>query len=120
MAGSVLEETKLTAQSQMVQPVYEDGPKLNLRENNGCDFNRGLKRGRLEIKAEILCCCSKERTKTRIMYNVNLNYAQLKKQLKSLTANGLLEVNKNMYTTTEKGYRFIELFVELNGILDSY
>jgi predicted transcriptional regulator len=112
--------TKLNAQLQMVPPAYVDGTKLiRLRQNSAWDFNRGLKRGQLEIKAEILCYCNQQKTKTNIMYNVNLNHAQLQKHLKSLTSNGLLTTSKNMYATTQKGHHFLELFVQLNDILDT-
>ena len=53
------------------------------------------------------------------MYKTNLNYAQLKRHLKSLTSQGLLIHNKDKYVTTEKGYRFLELFTQLNDILKS-
>ena len=83
---------------------YADENKLTkLRQNNGWDFTSGSKRGRLEIMAEILCYCNQQKAKTNIMYKVNLNYAQLKKHLKSLTSQGLLTTNKNRYATTQKG-----------------
>lgn len=113
----MIRATKANAQLQMVQPAYVDGAKLRLRQNSGWDFNRGSKRGQLEIKAEILGYCGQQTTKTKIMYNVNLNYAQLKRHLKALTATGLLATNKNKYATTQKGHRFLELFVQLNAIL---
>ena len=53
------------------------------------------------------------------MHKVNLNYAQLKKHLKSLTSHGLLGANKNKYATTHKGHRFLELFFQLNDMLES-
>jgi len=51
------------------------------------------------------------------MYNANLNYAQLKIHLDALLAQGLLAKKANNYITTEKGYRFLELFAELNQLL---
>lgn len=120
MASSIVGATKRREKFQMALMECGNETKvIKLEQNNGWDFNRGLKRGHLEIKAEILGFCSQQKTKTNIMYNVNLNYAQLKKQLKSLTSNGLLTTNKNMYATTQKGYHFLELFFQLNDILDS-
>jgi predicted transcriptional regulator len=110
MTSGIVGATKLSAQLQMA-------PKL--RQNNGWDFTRGSKRGRLEIIAEILHYCNKQKTKTNIMYKVNLNYSQLKKHLKSLSSQGLLTTDKNEYVTTQKGQRFLELFVQLNNILTS-
>lgn len=51
------------------------------------------------------------------MYRINLNYTQLKSNLKFLTSQGLLNHAMGKYATTEKGYRFLELFAELNDIL---
>jgi predicted transcriptional regulator len=119
MASSIKRATKLNAQLQMAPIEYADENKLTkLRQNNGWDFTSGSKRGRLEIMAEILCYCNQQKAKTNIMYKVNLNYAQLKKHLKSLTSQGLLTTNKNKYATTQKGHRFLELFVQLNAILN--
>jgi predicted transcriptional regulator len=120
MPGNIVGLTKLNAQGQMapMEHVYEI--KLGkLRENNGCNFAGGSKRGRLEIMAEILCHCNQQKTKTNIMYKTNLNYAQLKKHLKSLTSQGLLKTDKKEYATTQKGHRFLELFFQINDILTS-
>ena len=117
--ASIIEETiKSSAQLQMALIEYGDATKLKLRQTNGWDF-RGPKRGRWDIMAEILCYCNQQKTKTDIMYKVNLNYVQLKKHLAALTFQGLLTTNKNKFATTYKGYRFLELFVQLNDILDS-
>ena len=51
------------------------------------------------------------------MYRTNLNYAQLQNHLKLLTAQGLLSMEMEKYVTTEKGFRYIELFLELHDIL---
>jgi predicted transcriptional regulator len=119
MASTILEATTLSAQLQMTPTDHAGEIKLiKLRQTNGWDFSRGSKRGRLEIMAEILCYCEQQKAKTKIMYKINLNYAQLKRHLKSLTSQGLLTTNKNKYATTQKGYRFLELFSELNSILN--
>lgn len=52
------------------------------------------------------------------MYNANLNYSQLKSHMNTLTSQGLLAKKVNKYTTTQKGYRFLELFGQLNDLLD--
>jgi predicted transcriptional regulator len=84
-------------------------------EHNGL---KGPRRGKLDIIAEILLFCEQQKTKTSIMYNTNLNYTQLKNHMDNLTAQGLLSKNQNKYTTTEKGYRFLELFAQLNDLLE--
>jgi predicted transcriptional regulator len=118
MASIIEETTKPSAQLQMALIEYGDATKLKLRQTNGWDF-RGPKKGQWDIMAEILCYCNQQKTKTDIMHKVNLNYAQLKKHLVALTFQGLLTTNKNKFATTQKGYRFLELFAQLNDILDS-
>ena len=90
---------------------------LKLKQGNGWSLTKGARRGRLEILAEILLFCEHQKAKTSIMYKTNLNYAQLKSHLKFLTSQRLLMYDTKKYATTEKGYRFLELFAELNDIL---
>jgi len=73
----------------------------------------------MEIIAEILLFCDQQKAKTSIMYKTNLNYVQLQNQLKFLTAQGMLSYDMGKYATTEKGYRFLELFVGLYDILNT-
>jgi predicted transcriptional regulator len=87
------------------------------RERNNI---KGQRRGKLDIIAEILLFCEQHKTKTSIMYNTNLNYGQLKNHMDSLTSQGLLAKKLNKYATTEKGYRFLELFAQLNDLLDEF
>ncbi len=54
------------------------------------------------------------------MYNTNLNYSQLKNQLDALTSQDLLAKKDNKYLITEKGYRFLSLYVQLNDLLDEF
>jgi predicted transcriptional regulator len=81
---------------------------------------KGQRRGKLDIIAEILLFCEQQKTKTSIMYNTNLNYGQLKAHMNSLTSQGLLAKKQNKYSTTDKGYRFLELFAQLNDLLDKF
>ena len=52
------------------------------------------------------------------MYKTNLNYSQLQSNLLFLTLRGLLDRETDKYMTTEKGYRFLELFTEMQFILN--
>jgi predicted transcriptional regulator len=107
----------LTAQGQ-VQLKYAIEPKLwRLKQGNGWNVNNSVKRGRLEIIAEILLFCDQHKAKTSIMYNTNLNYAQLESHLRFLISLGLLVRSEGRYLTSAKGYRFLELFAELQDIL---
>jgi predicted transcriptional regulator len=99
------------------------GTKLNpqylqfalLKQGKG---NNTLRRGRQDIIAEILFYCEQQKTKTSIMYNTNLNYGQLKKQMRLLTDQKLLERKINKYQTTEKGFHYLELYAQLNELLN--
>ena len=103
-------------------------PKLNshtlqfalLKHDGEWNTIKGQRRGKLDIIAEILLFCERQKTKTSIMYNANLNYSQLKNHMDTLTSQGLLAKNINKYLTTEKGYRFLELFAQLNDLLDEF
>ncbi len=74
----------------------------------------------MDIIAEVLLFCDQQKTKTSIMYNANLNYSQLKNQMNALISQGLLEKKLNKYVTTERGYRFLELFAQINDLLDEF
>ena len=119
MPSDIAGATNLNMQIQREPIEYANEAKLiKLMQNNGWNFAKASRRGRMEIIAEILLFCSQQRAKTKIMYNSNLNYAQLKSHLRSLTAQGLLMINKDKYATTQKGYRFIELFAQLHDMLN--
>jgi predicted transcriptional regulator len=91
--------------------------KQNYGYDSGWPMTDGAKRGRFEILAGILLFCGDRKTKTSIMYKTNLNYAQMQNHLRLLTKQGLLTMDKSRYITTDKGRRFAELFIELNGML---
>jgi predicted transcriptional regulator len=114
----ILEITKLSTPLQTILLKYDGETRLvKLKPSNEWSICRGSRRGRLEIMAEILLFCTHQKAKTNIMYRINLNYTQLKSNLKFLTSQGLLNHNMGKYATTEKGYRYLELFAELNDIL---
>lgn len=91
-----------------------------LKHERELSINSGSRRGKMDIIAEILLFCEQQKTKTSIMYNANLNYSQLKTQMNALMSQGLLEKKINKYVTTEKGYRFLELFAQINDLLDEF
>lgn len=108
MKSSTIESSKVNAHR---------APFTILKHDNW-NGKKNPKRGRLDIIAAILYFCEKQKTKTSIMYNTNLNYSQLKKHITSLTKQGLLLKNYNKYVTSAKGRRFLQLFSELNSILE--
>ena len=58
-------------------------------------------------------------TKTKIMYQAFLSYAQLKEYLTELTESGLLnyDVDTRQFKTTEKGLRFLDTFNQISDIM---
>ncbi len=117
MESCIVMVNKISYSHHSVLPQLDYLAKLRLKRNTGRDFTRGGKRGRTEIMAEILCYCNRQKTKTDIMYNTNLNYAQLKKYLDLLTTKRLLVTGNNTYAITRTGQRFLKLFVQLNKML---
>ena len=109
----------LTTQIQLPPKFAMESKFLKVKQGNVWTINNSAKRGRMEIIAEILLFCDHNKAKTSIMYKTNLNYAQLQSQLKFLTAQGMLSSNMGKYATTEKGYRFLELFMGLYDILNN-
>lgn len=128
---------RLSTQKRLIQLIYGElsltsntvgAAKLNshelqfalLKHEREWSNLKGARRGKLDIIAEILLFCEQQKTKTSIMYNTNLNYSQLKNHMEALTAQGLLTKKVNKYLTTERGYRFLELFAQLNDLLDTF
>ena len=109
MASNVLGSAKLNSHQLQFALLKHEREWGNIK---------GSRRGKLDIIAEILLYCEQQKTKTSIMYNTNLNYTQLKNHMENLTAQGLLSKQANKYVTTEKGYHFLELFAQLNDLLD--
>jgi predicted transcriptional regulator len=60
-------------------------------------------------------------TQTMIMYKAYLTHVQLKEFLASLTEKGLIEYHKleRIYTITEKGMHFLEVYNQLNQLQTS-
>ncbi|MCL2477119.1 winged helix-turn-helix domain-containing protein [Candidatus Bathycorpusculum sp.] len=111
MTSSVIGTTKLNSHELQL---------ALLRHEHQRSYFKGFRRGKLDIIAEILLFCEQHKTKTSIMYNTNLNYTQLKTHINTLTTQGLLTKKLNKYATTEKGYRFLELFAQLNDLLNEF
>ena len=119
MPNNIAGATRLSMQIQREPIEYAYEAKLmKLRQNNGWIFAKTSRRERMEIMAEILLFCSQQKVKTKIMYSINLNYAQLKSHLRSLIAQDLLSINKGKYATTQKGYQFLTLFTQLHDMLN--
>lgn len=75
-------------------------------------------RNRYEIIASILESAKTGITKTKIMYNAFLSYAQMIGYLKYLQEHALLifKEETQLYRTTKKGFEFLKLSRELSQV----
>jgi len=70
-----------------------------------------MKRSRQEIISQILEICMDGASKTRIVYQVNLNFKTVNPYLDLLIKNDLIQVNEGraiLYETTPKGIGLLE------------
>ena len=77
------------------------------------------RRSRDQIIAQILTTCKDGAGKTRIVYQVNLNFKTANVHLDLLLKKGLLEANPGepiMYKTTPKGETALESFKDIEAI----
>ena len=73
-----------------------------------------MRRNYLDIYADILRAARNGAKKTHIVYKANLNFNIVKKYLKRLIDNGLLQDSDGgYYITTWKGIHFLEQYKEL-------
>ena len=74
-----------------------------------------VRRDRVEIIAEILVLCSKPKSKTQILYGINMSWKMLKHYLSYIQEHGLLKTleNSSKYLVTDKGQEYIDKWYEL-------
>lgn len=75
----------------------------------------GKKRTKEEIIAEILRSACRKASKSRIMYDGFLNYSQLEKYLAYVLGAGLITKDGNLYSITDKGRDYLNLFEKSRG-----
>ena len=76
-------------------------------------FRKGTNRRSLDITRDILRVASVKVRKTRIMYQANLSFVQVKKYMHNLLEKGLLRPDgDSCYLITKKGAEFLELYDE--------
>jgi predicted transcriptional regulator len=81
-----------------------------------------MKRSRDVIISQILDICVKGASKTRIVYQVNLNFRTINPYLDLLTKNGLIDVKKEqtiVYETTPRGLDLLDNFKQIHSELSS-
>jgi predicted transcriptional regulator len=81
-----------------------------------------MKRSRDVIISQILDICIKGASKTRIVYQVNLNFRTINPYLDLLTKNGLIDVKKEqtlIYETTPRGLDLLDNFKQIQSELST-
>lgn len=79
-----------------------------------------MKRSKQEIIAQILEICLDSSSKTKIVYQANLNFRTINPYLDILMKNGLLEVSEveqTLYRTTPKGRDLLDIIKKVNRSL---
>jgi len=79
-----------------------------------------MKRSRNEIISQILEICKNGASKTKIVYQANLNFRTVNPYLDLLIKNELIRVNEGraiLYNTTPKGKRLLESIKQINDKL---
>jgi len=79
-----------------------------------------MKRSRNEIISQILEICKNGASKTKIVYQANLNFRTVNPYLDLLIKNELIRVNEGraiLYNTTPKSKRLLESIKQINDKL---
>lgn len=79
-----------------------------------------MKRSKQEIIAQILEICLERASKTKIVYQANLNFRTINPYLDILIKNSLIELGKGeqkLYETTQKGRDLLEMIKRVNETL---
>jgi len=80
-----------------------------------------MKRSRHEIIAQILRVCYDGASKTRLVYQANLNFKTIDPYIELLVKNGMMEIKEGknkVYKTTDKGKELLENFDEIQSTLE--
>jgi len=79
-----------------------------------------MKRSKHEIFSKILEICTDGASKTRIVYQANLNFRTVNPYLEILIKNNLLEASREnhiLYKTTKEGTNMYETISRVNNML---
>jgi predicted transcriptional regulator len=74
------------------------------------------RRGKLEIIVDILNVCKDGALKTEIVYKANLNFKRVDRYIPFLEKRQLLENSGSIYTTTDKGYEFLDNYSQVKEL----
>ncbi len=81
-----------------------------------------MKRSRDMIISQILDICINGASKTKIVYQANLNFRTINPYIELLTKNGLINVKKEqtvIYKTTPKGLDLLDNFKQIQNELST-
>jgi len=77
------------------------------------------RRNKLEILGGILNICQTEgSSKTKIVYQVNLNFKNAGQYLGWLTSHGYLVKEERLYKTTSSGYELLQNINDINSTIN--
>ncbi len=76
-----------------------------------------MRRSREKILAEILEVCLEGARKTRIVYQVNLNFQVASQYLETLIKQDLIKMSDGKYKTTEKGKQFLNSYQDIQNLI---
>lgn len=77
------------------------------------------RRHKLDIYADILRLSTNGTRTTKLVYQANTNFTNIKKYLETLHEKELIEFNGGNPHTTEKGFWFLEKYEELMKVISS-
>jgi len=77
------------------------------------------RRHKLDIYADILRIATNGTRTTKLVYQANTNFTNIKRYLETLRGKELIEFNGGNPRTTEKGIRFLEKYEELMHVFGS-
>ena len=86
-------------------------------------MSANMKRSRHEILSKILKICLNGASKTRIVYQANLNFRTVNPYLQTLIKNNLIEAHQGdrrervMYKTTSEGANLQETMTQVDNII---
>jgi len=77
------------------------------------------RRTNIEIMAEIIEFCRQPRSRTRIMYAMNLSFTAMRSYISALQSMSFIEVHhsKPGYQTTQRGMTFLRKWKEMNELM---
>jgi predicted transcriptional regulator len=77
------------------------------------------RRNKLEILGGILNLCKTEgSSKTKIVYQINLNFKNAGQYLEWLTSHGYLVKEERLYKTTSSGYELLQNINDINSTIN--